>query len=123
MSDLNNITVVGRLTKDATSRAVGQSSVVEFTVANNTGFGQYAYTNFFKCNAWGKQAQSVLQWLKKGKQVGVSGVLENRKWQDQNGEQHDGWTITVQGAINMMADPKQPSPAGETEPFTEEPVF
>lgn len=108
MSDLNSITVVGRLTADAESKQVGNSTLVTFTVANNTGFGQYACSNFFKVNAWGKQATSVLEWLKKGKQVGVTGVMENKRWTDQNGAQRDSWTITTNGSICMMADPKGP---------------
>ena len=111
MSDLNSITVVGRLTADAETKQVGESTLVTFTLANNTGFGQRACTNFFKVNAWGKQATSVLEWLKKGKQVGVTGVFENKKWTDQNGVSRDGWTLTVQGAISMMADPKGPQPS------------
>lgn len=129
MSDLNSMSVVGRLTADATTRAIGNSNVVEFTIANNTGFGQYAYTNFIKCNAWGKQAQSVLQWLKKGKQVAVSGTFENRKWQGQDGLQHDNWLLTVQGQIVMMADPQRAEasnsqePSPEPPPFTDDPVY
>lgn len=109
MSDLNSITVVGRLTADAESKQVGNSTLVTFTLANNTGFGQYACTNFFKVNAWGKQAASVLEWLKKGKQVGVTGVMENKRWTDQNGVQRDSWAITTNGTISMMADPKNAS--------------
>lgn len=106
MSDLNSMTVVGRLTADAESRQVGNSTLVTFNLANNTGFGQYECVNFFKVNAWGKQAQGALQYLKKGKQVGITGTFENKKWTDQNGVQRDGWTLTVQGPINMMADSK-----------------
>lgn len=109
MSNINNFTVVGRLTKDAIQKQVGNSTVVEFTIANNTGFGQYACTNFIKVNAWGKQAQTVLQWLVKGKEVGVSGVFENKRWTDQNGSPRDNWVLTVQGAIIMMSDPHNAS--------------
>ena len=109
MSDLNSMTVVGRLTADAETKQVGNNTLVTFNLANNTGFGQYACTNFFRVNAWGKQAQNVLQWLKKGKQVGITGTMENKRWTDQNGVDHDAWTLTVQGAICMMADPKNAS--------------
>lgn len=110
MSNLNCLTVVGRLTADAEVKHIGNSEMVAFTIANNTGYGQYAYTNFFKCAAWGKQALSLVQYLKKGKEIGVCGVFENRIWIDQNGTRRDGWLLTVQGPINLMADPKTTSP-------------
>lgn len=110
MSNLNCFSVVGRLTADAEVKHKGNSDMVLFSIANNTGYGQYACTNFIKCVAWGKQAVSLVQYLKKGKEIGISGVFENRRWTDQNGAQRDGWTLTVQGAINLMADPKVAGP-------------
>ena len=106
MSDLNNCAFVGRLTRDAEVKQVGNSTLVTFAIANNTGFGQYACTNFIEVNAWGKQAASIVQYLVKGKQVAIAGTFENKRWTDQNGINHDKWTLTVNGAINMMADPK-----------------
>ena len=43
MSDLNSCTLTGNLTKDAEVKLIGakQTPCCEFTVANNTGFGQY----------------------------------------------------------------------------------
>jgi single-strand DNA-binding protein len=106
MSDLNNCAFVGRLTRDAEVKQVGNSTLVTFAIANNTGFGQYACTNFIEVNAWGKQAAGIVQYLVKGKQVAIAGTFENKRWTDQNGINHDKWTLTVNGAINMMADPK-----------------
>ena len=106
MSDLNNCAFVGRLTRDAEVKQVGNSTLVTFAIANNTGFGQYACTNFIEVNAWGKQAASIVQYLVKGKQVAIAGTFENKRWTDQNGINHDKWTLTVNGAINMMTDPK-----------------
>lgn len=106
MSDLNNCAFVGRLTRDAEIKQVGNSTLVSFAIANNTGFGQYACTNFIEVNAWGKQATSIAQYLVKGKQVAVAGTFENKKWTDSVGVNHDKWTLTVNGAINMMADSK-----------------
>lgn len=110
MSDLNNCAFVGRLTRDAEMKTIGNSTLVTFAIANNTGFGQYACTNFIEVNAWGKQAASVVQYLKKGKQVAIAGTFEDKKWKDNAGVSHDKWTLTVNGAISMMADPKSSSP-------------
>lgn len=111
MSDLNSVSIVGRLTKDAESRKAGNSDLVTFGIANNTGFGQYACTNFFNVNAWGKQAMASLPYLTKGKQVALTGTMENRAWMDQQGVKRDCWTITVTGPINLMNSPKDGAPA------------
>jgi len=107
MSDLNNCTFIGRITKDATTEMVGNKGTLltKFSIANNTGFGQYERTNFFNCQMWGKQGQALLEYLKKGKQVGVAGVLENQKWTGQDGAQHDSWTLTC-NSITLLADSK-----------------
>lgn len=117
MADLNNVSITGRLTADAEVKTVGanNTTLVTFSVANNTGFGQYACTNFFPVNAWGKQAESVLSFLKKGKQVALTGTFENKKWTDQNGIIHDKWTLTVQGPVVLLADPVGSKSAEEYE--------
>lgn len=124
MSDLNVCTLVGRLTRDAEVKTLPTGTVlVEFGIANNTGFGKFACTNFFSVNAWGKQAQSTAQYLTKGKQVGVTGTMENKTWTDQNGVKHDKWTLTTQGAISLMADAKGTAPAPAASPIDQEEEF
>lgn len=121
MSDLNVCTLVGRITRDAEVKTLPSGTVlVEFGIANNTGFGKYECTNFFNVNAWGKQAQSIVPYLKKGKQVGISGTMENKSWTDQSGVRHDKWTLTTQGAISLLADPKGSSQPSSPSPATED---
>lgn len=105
MSDLNVCTFVGRLTKDAVVESVGSkgTQITKFAIANNTGFGQYAKTNFFNVQVWGQQGVSLAQYLVKGKQVALSGALENQKWQGQDGVQHDSWTLTA-NSVTLLAD-------------------
>lgn len=107
MSDLNNCAFVGRLTKDATVESVGQkgTQLTKFAIANNTGFGAYARTNFFNVQIWGNAGVAVAQYLTKGKQVAVAGMLENQKWTGQDGVAHDNWTLTASG-VTLLADGK-----------------
>ena len=108
MADLNSLTVVGRLTKDAEMKKVGEkgTTLVCFSLANNTGYGQFAKTNFFAVNLWGAQGERLMPYLTKGKQVGVTGVLENQKWTDNEGNQRDSWAIKVTGDIWLGATPQ-----------------
>jgi len=105
MSDINVCTIMGRLTEDATSRTVGSKgmTLVEFNIANNTGSGQYAHTTYFKVNIWGKLGETLLQYLVKGKQVAVSGILENRQWQDSMGGTRDSWQLTA-NEVTLLSD-------------------
>lgn len=115
MADLNNCTIVGRVVRDAELRSVGASQLCEFTVANNTGFGKYECTNFFKVNLWGKRAESLTQYLTKGRQVGVTGQMENKAWTDQNGIKHDAWTINAND-VALMAVPQSQQTSKPTPP-------
>lgn len=107
MSDLNNCSFVGRLTRDATVESVGAkgTQITKFAIANNTGFGTYAHTNFFNVQIWGKAGVAVAPYLLKGKQVAVSGCLENIKWTGQDGQPHDNWVLTATG-VTLLADGK-----------------
>lgn len=113
MSDLNNISLVGRLTKDAEKKAAGSTSYIAFSIANNTGYGDYKKTNFFDCKLWGKQGETLFSYLNKGKQVGVSGKLEMETWTSGDVE-HKKWVLSTSDVI-LMADPKGKEEAIEGE--------
>lgn len=110
MADLNSCSFTGRVTKDAVVESIGAkgTQITKFSIANNTGFGQYAKANFFNVQVWGQAGAAVAQYLKKGKQVAVTGMLENAKWAGKDGLEHDSWTLTCQG-VTLLADAKQPS--------------
>ena len=105
MSDMNVCTFIGRITRDAETSMVGakNTSLTKFGIANNTGFGQYEKTNFFNCQMWGKQGESLKQYLVKGKQVCVTGQLEDTTWEGQDGVKHQQWTLTV-SQVSLLAD-------------------
>lgn len=105
MADLNSCSFIGRLTKDASVDVVGTkgTQITKFSIANNTGFGQYQKTNFFNVQIWGKAGASVAQYLVKGKQVGVTGVLEDSSWTGQDGNRHQQWTLTA-NSVTLLAD-------------------
>lgn len=107
MSDMNVCTFIGRCTRDAETIQVGTkgTSLTKWSIANNTGFGQYERTNFFNCQMWGKQGVGLSPLLKKGKQIAVTGTLENTSWESQDGISHDAWTLTVT-QVTLLADPK-----------------
>lgn len=107
MSDLNSCSFTGRVTKDAVVESIGAkgTQITKFSIANNTGFGQYAKTNFFNVQVWGKDGVAIAEYLKKGKQIAVTGMLENQKWTGKDGLEHNSWNLTCQ-SVTLLADAK-----------------
>jgi single-strand DNA-binding protein len=54
--------------------------MLSFSLANNTGFGQYAKTTFFEIKCFSKGAEGVKPYLTKGKQVAVTGTINLNTW-------------------------------------------
>ena len=112
MSDLNNVSLTGRLTKDAERKVFPNSGTVyaQFDIANNTGFGQYSKTSYFKCKMIGKGAEAVLPYLKKGQLIGVTGTLESNDWTNQSGQNVKDWLLTTTSVqlLGGKRDSEQP---------------
>ncbi|MDR1837566.1 MAG: single-stranded DNA-binding protein [Treponema sp.] len=86
MVDLNHVVLIGRLTRDAEIKymASGQA-VCKFSIAVNrrkkNGDQWEDEANFFDIVVWGKQGESLHQYLVKGKMVGIDGELRQDRWQ------------------------------------------
>ena len=79
---INNVVITGRLTKDTELRTTQNGkSVVSFTVANDTGCGEYKRTNFINVVAWGKTAEFVAKYFKKGSAIGLCGSIQTRDYE------------------------------------------
>ena len=75
-----NVTVAGRLGKDAETRQAGNSSVTGFSVAGDTGFGDRKQSHWFNCSLWGKRGEAMQQYLSKGQEVVVIGEYSEREY-------------------------------------------
>lgn len=77
---MKNLTLAGRLTKDAETRDAGGDRVTGFSVAVDDRSGKEKTTLFFDCSMWGKRGEAVSQYLTKGSSVTVSGDLGTREY-------------------------------------------
>ena len=88
MADLNRVVLIGRLTRDAELKytANGQA-VCKFSIAVNrrrkNGDQWEDEANFFDIVVWGRQGESLNQYLVKGKMVGIDGELRQDRWQQE----------------------------------------
>jgi len=84
---MNSFCFTGRLTRDAEFRSTPSGlSILNFTVANNTGYGDKQKTNYVNCTIFGKRAEGRLKdLLKKGQEVAVSGELNMEQFTKRDG--------------------------------------
>ena len=78
---MKNITIAGRLTRDAVTREVGSDKVTGFAVAVDDRSSKEKATLFFDCSLWGKRGESLAQYLTKGASVTVSGDFGTREYE------------------------------------------
>jgi len=86
MADINHVVLVGRLTRDAELKyTAGGQAVCKFSIAVNrrkkNGDQWEDEANFFDIVLWGKQGESLQNYLVKGKMIGVDGELRQDRWQ------------------------------------------
>ena len=82
---MNSWQFTGNLGHSADQKFVGDQSLVVFSVAVKSGFGEKAVTTWANCQMWGKRGESVLPYLKKGQLVGVSGEATLRSYEKKDG--------------------------------------
>jgi single-strand DNA-binding protein len=103
MVDLNHVSLIGRLTRDAEYKVLPSGQAVcNFSIAVNrrrkSGDNWEDEANYFDIVLWGKQADSLNRYLVKGKQIGVDGELRQDRWQ-QDGQNRSKVVIS---AINVQ---------------------
>lgn len=92
-----NVTVAGRLGKDAELRQAGNSQVCSFSVAGDTGFGDRKQSHWFNCSLWGNQGAALQQYLRKGQQVTVIGEYSEREYEGKQYKELRVNSIELQG--------------------------
>jgi single-strand DNA-binding protein len=99
VSDLNNVTLIGRLTRDADLRHTsGGKAVSNFSLAVNerrkAGDQWKDEAGFFDIILWGQLAETLNQYLTKGKQIAVTGRLTQERW-EQDGQNRSKVAVTA----------------------------
>lgn len=77
--------ISGRIGRDAEVRAVGDSNVANFSIAENIGFGDKKATQWWGCALWGKRGESLAPYLTKGAAVTVCGEVTVREYAGKDG--------------------------------------
>lgn len=87
---INNLTLVGRLTKDPDLKYTGNgTAVATFTLAVNRNFTNQSgerEADFINCVIWRKPAETLANYAKKGVLIGVTGRIQTRSYDNQQGQ-------------------------------------
>lgn len=99
---VNQVAISGNITRDAELRnTAGGTSILNFTVAvnerrKNQSTGEWDnYPNFVDCTTFGKRAESLAQYLRKGTKVAVSGRLHYSSWKAKDGSNRSKLDVTA----------------------------
>ena len=83
---MNNVSILGRPTKDPTIRNTGEYNIGRFTLAVDRG-GKDKGADFITITTFGKTTEMAERFVRKGKMVGISGKITTGKYEK------DGQTI------------------------------
>lgn len=139
MRGFNKVVMMGNLTRDPELRTTpsGQN-VTSFSLAvnrswkNAQGETQEA-VDYIDCNVWGKPAEIVNQYMKKGSGILVSGRLQQRSW-EQEGQKRSKVEVVVEdfnfvggdrdggggGSSSSSASSSAPAASKKSEPVVED---
>lgn len=113
MTDINQVTVVGRLTRDLngsdqreyafTPNGQARANVsIAVNRSRKQGDQWVDEANYFNVTIWGKQAENLLPYLKKGKQIAVEGYLKQDRWQDKTTGQTRSSVSIVANNVQLL---------------------
>lgn len=86
---LNKAVLLGRMVKDAELRSTASgTSVASFTVAVDSGWGDNKKTDFINCVAFGKTAEFVSSYFKKGELIALEGRISVRSYEGNDGKRN-----------------------------------
>ena len=119
MSSYNKVILIGNLTRDPQlSFLPSQTALVEIGLATNhkrKGLDgvQHDETCFVDCKMFGKRAEVINKYLKKGDPLFVEGRLNFESWQDQDGTKRSKLTVMVENFEFLSTGEKREQPKPE----------
>jgi len=131
MKTINKVTLLGNLGRDvemrytANGEAVANCQVATSSEWKDRDSGErQSATEWHRCVAWGKLAELIGQYCRKGSAVYFEGKLRTRKWQDKDGADQYTTEVVVDEFINLdrrdapegAAKDAVPAPQGKAAP-------
>lgn len=102
MANLNKVMLIGNLTRDPELKYTpGNQAVCEIGLAVNRKYRtkegeDREETTFVDCEAWGKQAEVLKQYMTKGKPLFIEGRLKLDTWEDKDGGKRSKMRVVIE---------------------------
>ncbi len=114
----NSVVIVGRLGQDPEIKYFESGSVkARFSVAVDRSFSkENKVTDWFTIEVWGRKAEFVGEWIKKGSLVSVTGQLEVNKYTDQAGNPKE-WPLIKASDVSFVGSKRDSAPTAEVGAF------
>lgn len=113
---LNNVVIMGRLTRDPELRRTqGGTAVTSFTMAVDRDFKSQSgekETDFIDVVAWRNTGEFAAKYLSKGRMAAVEGRIQVRDWQDKDGNRRKSVEVVADNVY--FADSKRDSKPQES---------
>jgi len=109
-SDLNKVILIGRMVRDPEIKYLQNgNAVANFSIASSRTYVQAGekkeIASFFSCVAWTKLGELIVQYVKKGQRLGIEGRLQQRSWEDKDGNKRSTVEIVVDNV--QFLEPKR----------------
>jgi len=134
--NLNKVVLAGRMTADPELKQTASGiSVLSFTIAVNRRFvsknneqGENQ-ADFISVVAWRQTAEFISKYFKKGSAICVTGSIQTRSWQDQQGQKRyatevvadDASFVESRASENAGAQSYSPDAYGQSQPVSSNP--
>jgi single-strand DNA-binding protein len=102
MANLNKVMLIGNLTRDPELKYTpGNQAVCEIGIAVNRKYRtkdneEREEVTYVDCEAWGKQAEVIKQYMAKGRPIFIEGRLKLDTWEDKDGGKRSKMRVVVE---------------------------
>lgn len=104
MKSLNKVQLIGHVGKEPETKNIGEYTVCNFSLATSSAYKQNGETKekteWHKIQAWGKLAEIVDKYIKKGSKIYIEGSLQTRDY-EKEGVKHYTTEIKINDLIML----------------------
>lgn len=124
MANLNKVMLIGNLTRDPEVKVMPSgTNLASFSIAVNRNYTtakgeKQEETTYIEIESWGKQAETIAKYMKKGRPIYVEGRLKLDKWEDKETKKtRSAMRVVLEDFqfIDTKGDKTQPAVEKETD--------
>lgn len=119
--NLNKVVLAGRLTADPELKQTQSGvSVTSFSIAINRRYssrnneGAEQQTDFINLVAWRQTAEFISKYFRKGSAICVTGSIQTRSWQDNQGQKRYATEVVIDDAMFVDSRNESNAPQGNS---------